>query len=209
MSARQSLKRLVLARPSPLPHTKTWHRQDLDEWVQETMHYTAALGDSQRAEDPGGGSASGFLCPVSWSWALEWCCCSCCFASGNGPHPPLPRGAFPAVCSKQSQTISSTICLWDSSLHTMVSCLLTEAVTTFALLRITSGNWTFQNKKERKTNKILHSLPRNHTLISSPSPSSTCDSHLCCGPCHSRWGQSWLKKVPYSLRHLLLIPYLP
>lgn len=144
---------------------------------------TPALGDSQSTGDPGGGSPLGFLCPVSWSWAVQWCCCSCWFASGIQPHRVLPTGSLP--CGLHIPTISSTICLWDSSLHSLLDCLLSQAITTLALLRITSGNSTLQNKALReKQNKIFHSLLWNNSLISSHSRFSTCGSHLCCVPCH-------------------------
>lgn len=125
-----------------------------------------------------------------------------------GPTDLFPHGAYPAVCTHQ--TTSSTVCLRDSSLSIRVYCLLTQAVITLSVLRTTSGNSALQNKALRKKqNKILHSLPWNDTLISSSSPTSTCDCHLCCVPCRSHWGQSWLKKVPPSLSHFLLTPYLP
>lgn len=70
VSARQCLKRLVIATTNPLPRTKIWHRPTV---FRRTINDTVALSNLQEAEDPSGGWAVGSLCQVSW-WPSEWCC---------------------------------------------------------------------------------------------------------------------------------------
>lgn len=72
--------------------------------VKEAIHFTPALGDSQRAEDPGGGSTLGSLCPVPWSFGMVLLFLLVCLWQSAPPplHIPkyqlywLPMGLFPA-----------------------------------------------------------------------------------------------------------------
>lgn len=116
VSVRQSLKRLVLARPSPLPCTKTWHRTGFG-WV--------SAGDNSLHRCPWWPTERTRL--EDQSWALS----ALCPGAGLWRDAAVPAGLPQAIgltdrCT--SQTSSSTICLWDSSLHISLYCLLTQAI---------------------------------------------------------------------------------
>lgn len=165
MSARRYLKRLVIVRPNPLPHTKIWHRQDLDNWVQESDPLNCCscwLAESRR---PWWRMIHGLSLPH----ILMVGCRVMLLVPGGLPQAVgftscFPRGPYPAV--SPCETTGGNICLWDLSLHIRVYSLLTQALTAFAVPWTTSGNWPLHNKalsKLKKKKKLSCSLPWNHT----------------------------------------------
>lgn len=157
MSARQYLKRLVIARPNPLPRAKIWHRQDLDNWVQERDPLYCCPWWRAESRRPRWRMGHGLSLPR----VLMVGCRVMLLVPGGLPQAVgftsrFPPAAYPLV--SPYKTTGGDICLWDSSLHIRVYSLLTQALMTLAVLWTISGNWCLQNKALRKKNK-RHCVP--------------------------------------------------